>query len=72
MKTHHQNGDFNELAMGRAFKQTHTEMIPSGDKLIKAAQNALWDAWQIGLQQGGNTIYPRLPLLDREPTEPEI
>ena len=58
--------------LGKPTKQTRIEMIPTGDKVIEAARNALWEAWQIGLQKGGNTNYPRLPLLDKEPMEPEI
>ena len=65
-------GDFRTLALDRPTIQTRTEMYPSGEKLIKGVQNALWEAWQIGLQKSGNTVYPRLPLLDREPMEPEI
>jgi hypothetical protein len=60
------------LGRGKPAIQTQTELFPTGDKLIEAAQNALWEAWQIGLQQSGHTNYPRLPLLDREPMEPEI
>jgi hypothetical protein len=47
-------------------------MYPTGEKLIRGATNALWDAWQIGLDKNGNTMYPRLPLLDKEPMEPGI
>lgn len=47
-------------------------MVPTGEKLIRGATNALWDAWQIGLEKNGNTMYPRLPLLDKEPMEPEM
>ena len=72
MKTNYKNGDFKALAMGKPFIETHTEMFPTGDNLIRAATNALWDAWQIGLQKGGNTVYPTLPLLDKEPMEPEM
>jgi hypothetical protein len=60
------------LPFGKATIQNQTEIIPTGDKIIGAARDALWDAWQIGLQKGGNTIYSKLPLLDREPMEPEI
>ena len=60
------------LGRGKPAITTQTEMFPTGDKVIEAAQNALWEAWQIGLQQSGHTNYPRLPLLDREPMEPEI
>ena len=72
MKTHYKSGDFKALAYGKPFIETHTEIIPTGDKVINEARNALWEAWQIGLQKGGNTVYPRLPLLDKEPMEPEI
>jgi hypothetical protein len=60
------------LPFGKPTMQNRTEIIPTGDKLIDAARNAIWEAWQIGLQKGGNTVYPRLPLLDREPMEPEM
>ena len=58
--------------MGKPTIQNRTEIMLTGDELIKAARNAFWEAWQIGLQKSGNTTYPRLPLLDREPMEPEI
>jgi hypothetical protein len=64
--------EFKALAHGKPTVVTETEMIPTGDKLIKAATAALWDAWLIGLEKNGQTIYPRLPLLDKEPMEPEI
>ena len=51
---------------------THTDYLAPADKFIKGVQNTLWDAWQIGLQKSGDTMYPRLPLLDQEPMEPEI
>ena len=57
---------------GKPTIQNQTEIFPTGDKIIGAARDALWEAWQIGLQKGGNTIYPSVPLLDREPMEPEI
>ena len=60
------------VGKGKPTIQTQTEMFPTGDKIIGAARDALWEAWKIGLQEGGNTIYPRVPLLDREPMEPEI
>ena len=65
-------GSFKGLAIGKPFVQTRTELMPTGDKLIQGVQTALWDAWQIGLQKGGGTVYPRLPLLDKEPFEPEV
>jgi hypothetical protein len=72
MKTQFKEGSFEQLAFGRAYKEHISDTLPGGDKYIKAAQNALWDAWQIGMQKGGNTVYPTLPLLDREPMEPEM
>jgi hypothetical protein len=57
---------------GKPTIQTQTEMLPTGDKIIGAVRDAFWDAWQIGLQQSGSSMYPRLPLLDREPMEPEM
>jgi hypothetical protein len=58
--------------MGKPTIQNRTEIFPTGDELIDAARNALWEAWKIGLQESGNSVYPKLPLLDREPMEPEI
>jgi hypothetical protein len=72
MEIQRHDGDFRRLAFGRATITHRTEMYPTGEKLVKAVQNTLWDAWQIGLLKGGNTNYPRLPLLDREPMEPEF
>jgi hypothetical protein len=42
--------------------------------MINAVRAAIWEAWEMGLDNGGENIYPRLPLLDREsvdPVEPE-
>jgi len=72
MKTHHQLGQLPPFHQGKATVQNRTEMYPTGDKIINAARDAFWEAWQIGLQQSGKTVYPRLPLLDREPMEPEM
>lgn len=69
---HIPEGNFRTLAFGRAFKENHIEMIPTGDKVINAVRGALWDAWALGLDESGKTIFPRLPLLDREPMEPEM
>jgi hypothetical protein len=52
--------------------QSRTEMFPTGDTLMDTARNAIWEAWQIGLQNSGHSVYPKVPLLDREPMEPEI
>jgi hypothetical protein len=57
---------------GKPTIQSQTEMFPTGDKIITAARDAFWEAWEIGLQKSGRSIYPSLPLVDREPMEPEI
>ena len=72
MKIHHIHNGPNDILPGKPFIETHTERIPTGDNLVKAARNAIWDAWQIGLLKSENTIYPTLPLLDGVPMEPEI
>jgi hypothetical protein len=57
---------------GKPTIQNRTEIFPTGDKVINEARKAFWEAWQIGLKQSGKSIYPKLPLLDRELMEPEI
>ena len=57
--------------MGQHYRAGHAKSQPIGDKMINAVRAAIWDAWERGLDNGGENIYPRLPLLDRETAEPE-
>lgn len=57
---------------GRPTIQTRTELFPTGEKLVKGAANAIWDAWLIGLEQSGYNVQRELNKPDREPVEPEI
>jgi hypothetical protein len=72
MKTNDKNGDFRTLAVGRPTIQTRKESFPTGEKLVKGAANAFWDAWLIGLEQSGYNVQRELNKPDREPMEPEI
>jgi len=39
---------------------------PIGDTIINGVRDAVWDAWQLGLEQPrGGHYYPSLPLLDQ-------
>jgi hypothetical protein len=55
--------------MGKRYRDAHAKEKPIGGKMINAVRNAIWEAWEQGLDNGGQNIYPRLPLLDREPVE---
>jgi hypothetical protein len=55
--------------MGKRYRAGHAKAEPIGDTMINAVRAAIWDAWERGLDNGGENIYPRLPLLDREPVE---
>ena len=33
--------------------------------------DAIWEAWEMGLDEDGRNIYLSIPLLDREAVEPE-
>jgi hypothetical protein len=62
-----------EAPQTRSFdKITVTESLPRVDKAIKAAGNAMWDAWLIGLQQSGYDVDLSIPEPDRETWEPEM
>jgi hypothetical protein len=63
---------FGATGSGKPTIQNRTEIFPTGDKVINEAREAFGEAWQIGLQQSRKSIYPKLPLLDRESMEPEI
>jgi hypothetical protein len=56
--------------MGKRYRDGHAKAEPIGDTMINAVRAAIWDAWERGLDNGGENIYPRLPLLDREAVEP--
>ncbi len=47
-------------------------LFPAGEKLIKGAASAFWDAWLIGLEQSGYNVQRELNKPDREPMEPEM
>jgi hypothetical protein len=73
MEHQHSEMDIRKLAFGgRPTIQTRTELFPAGEKLIKGAANAIWDAWLIGLEQSGYNVQRELNKPDREPVEPEI
>jgi hypothetical protein len=72
MEIQHGELDIRKLAFGRPTIQTRTELFPAGEKLIKGAANAFWDAWLIGLEQSGYKVQRELNKPDREPMEPEI
>jgi hypothetical protein len=56
--------------MGIRYRAGHAKAEPIGDRMINAVRAAIWEAWEMGLDNGGENIYPRLPLLDRESVEP--
>ena len=72
MEIQQNEGDFRTLAFGRPTIQTRKQSFPTGEKLVKGAANAFWDAWLIGLEQSGYNVQRELNKPDREPMEPEI
>ena len=60
--------------MGHHIRAGHARQTPIGDRMIEAVRGAIWEAWEMGLESKGQSIYPSIPLLDRmtEPQEPEI
>jgi hypothetical protein len=62
---------------GEPIRDGHTKKPPVGDSMINAFRNALWEAWEKGLDEG-HDIYPSGPLLDSltkstpELDEPEL
>ena len=56
--------------MGQHIRQGHAKTEPIGDRMINAVRGAIWEAWEQGRDNESESIYPSLPLLDREP-EPE-
>jgi hypothetical protein len=55
--------------MGQRYRAAHAKVEPIGDRMINAVREAIWEAWERGLDNDGENIYPRLPLLDHEPVE---
>jgi len=58
--------------MGQRIRAGHAKASPIGDTMIKAVRNAIWEAWELGLDDCGRHVYPSIPLLDREGIEPEV
>jgi hypothetical protein len=58
--------------MGKRYRAGRVKEKPIGDKMINAVQDAIWEAWEIGLDdKSGQSIYPTFPLLDGEAVEPD-
>jgi hypothetical protein len=58
--------------MGPRIRAGHAKAEPLiGDQMINAVRDAIWDAWERGLDNNCGRIYPSIPLLDREPVETE-
>jgi len=57
--------------MGQRIRAGHAKAEPIGDTMINAVRGAIWDAWELGLENRGHGFYPSTPLLDREAVEPE-
>jgi hypothetical protein len=55
--------------MGQRYRAAHAKVKPIGDRMINAVRGAIWEAWEKGLDNDGENIYPRLPILDREPEQ---
>ncbi len=58
------------IMMGQHIRAGHAKAEPIGDRMINAVRGAIWEAWEQGCDNKSESIYPSLPLLDREP-EPE-
>ena len=62
--------------LGQKVREGHAKIEPTGDKIINAIRGAIWEAWEMGLNNEGR-IYPTVPLLEQltqrapEPEEPE-
>jgi hypothetical protein len=57
--------------MGERYRSGQVKEKPIGDKMINAVRDAIWEAWEIGLDNAGHRVYPSIPLLDRQAVEPE-
>ena len=61
--------------MGERYRAGYARAEPIGDRMINAVRDAIWEAWELGLESEGQSIYPTIPLLDGvavELEEPEI
>jgi hypothetical protein len=57
--------------MGKRYRAGHAKETPIGDKVINAVRGAIWEAVQMGLNNGGQRIYPAVPLLEQRHAEPQ-
>jgi len=63
--------------MGQRVRAGHAKQKPIGDRMINAVRGVIWEAWEMGLDNNGERIYPSVPLLEQltartpEPLEPE-
>jgi hypothetical protein len=57
--------------MGQRVRAGHAKVKPIGDRTINAVRGAIWEAWEMGLNDNEQSVYPTIPLLDREAVEPE-
>ena len=65
-------GEKTKLAfLGQNIRAGHAKSEPIGDRMINAIRGAIWEAWERGLDNDEQSIYPSIPLLDREAVEPE-
>lgn len=61
--------------MGQHIRAGHAKVKPIGDRMINSVRGAIWEAWEMGLDDKDESTYPSIPVLDREavePDEPEI
>jgi hypothetical protein len=66
------NGERMKMAfMGQSIRAGNAKVKPIGDRMINAVRGAIWEAWEMGLDSGEQSVYPSIPLLDREAVEPE-
>jgi hypothetical protein len=63
--------------MGQRVRAGHAKQTPIGDVMINAVRGAIWEAWEMGRDEGESS-YPSVPLLDelmerlQGPEEPEL
>jgi hypothetical protein len=57
--------------MGARYRAGHAKAKPIGDRMINAVRGAIWEAWEMGLKNDSERVYPSAPLLDREAEPPE-
>ena len=60
--------------LGKHIRAGNARQKPIGDRIIGAVRDAIWDAWKMGLDGQHQSMYPRIPLLDRDSRdiEPEM